>query len=245
MLNQNSIAIIGSRNATPYGKKYTAIFAKELARAGITIISGLAIGIDTIAHINSMNEIGKTIAILGSGFNNIYPKQNYYLYNQIIQNGGCVISEYPPESEVNKSNFPKRNRIISGISMGILIAEARYRSGTTITAKYAIKQNKAIFCIPNKLDEPTGYSTNQLIKNGANLVTSAQDILDFYNLQEENFQMEEKYKIVYQFIGELPISSNELSKITNLSISEVTEALCILEIEGFITLVSGSKYVRS
>lgn len=115
----------------------------------------MAVGIDTVSHIYSMKEQGKTIAVLGSGFNNIFPKENIYLYKQIIENGGCIVSEYPPDTKPYKQNFPRRNRIISGLSMGVLVIEARYRSGSTITARWAIKQKKEVFCIPNKLDEPT------------------------------------------------------------------------------------------
>ena len=246
LLNQTSIAIVGSRKATEYGKKYAAIFAKKLSKAGISIISGMATGIDSIAHIYSMKEEGKTIAVLGSGFNHIYPRENYYLYQKILQNGGCVITEYPSETEVDMANFPRRNRIISGLAMGILVVEARKRSGSTITAKYAIQQNKEVFCIPNKLGEKTGYSPNLLIKNGANLVTCPEDILEFYDIehQEKDNQITEKYQEIYKLIGELPISANEIAKLTNQTIAKITEALCILEIEGLIKHVPGNKYVR-
>ena len=206
----------------------------------------MATGIDSIAHIYSMKEAGKTIAVLGSGFDHIYPKENYYLYQKILQNGGCVITEYSPETEVDMANFPRRNRIISGLTLGVLVVEARKRSGSTITAKYAIQQNKEVFCIPNKLGEKTGYSSNLLIKNGANLVTCPEDILEFYDLEheEKNTQTIEKYQDTYELIGELPISANELAKLTNQTIAKITEALCMLEIEGLIKHVPGNKYVR-
>ena len=246
LLNQTSIAIVGSRKATEYGKKYAAVFAKKLAKAGISIVSGMATGIDSIAHIYSMKEEGKTIAVLGSGFDHIYPRENYYLYQKILQNGGCVITEYPPETEVDMANFPRRNRMISGLALGVLVVEARKRSGSTITAKYAIQQKKEVFCIPNKLGEKTGYSPNLLIKNGANLVTCPEDILEFYDLEheEKNTQTIEKYQDTYELIGELPISANELAKLTNQPISKTTEALCMLEIDGLIKHVPGNKYVR-
>ena len=246
LLNQTSIAIVGSRKATEYGKKYAAIFAKKLSKAGISIISGMATGIDSIAHIYSMKEEGKTIAVLGSGFNNIYPKENYYLYQKILENGGCVIAEYPPETEADMANFPRRNHIISGLAMGVLIVEARKRSGSTITAKYAIQQNKEVFCIPNKLGEKTGYSPNLLIKNGSNLVTCPEDILEFYDIeqQEKDNQITEKYQEIYELIGELPISANEISRLTDQPIAKTTEALCMLEIDGLIKHTPGNKYVR-
>lgn len=246
LLNQTSIAIVGSRKATEYGKKYAAIFAKKIAKAGISIISGMATGIDSIAHIYSMKEEGKTIAVLGSGFDHIYPRENYYLYQKIIQNGGCVITEYPPETEVDMANFPRRNRMISGLALGVLVVEARKRSGSTITAKYAIQQKKEVFCIPNKLGEKTGYSPNLLIKNGANLVTCPEDILEFYDIeqQEKDNQITEKYQEIYELIGELPISANEISRLTNQPIAKIAEALCMLEIDGLIKHTPGNKYVR-
>lgn len=246
LLNQNSIAIVGSRKATEYGKKQAQIFSKHIAKKGITVVSGMAVGIDSIAHIYSMEELGKTIAVLGSGFNNIFPKENYYLYQKILENDGCIISEYPPEEKVNMENFPRRNRIISGLSMGVLIVEARKLSGSTITARHAMKQKKEVFCIPNQIDKLTGCGTNELIKNGANLVTNPQDILDFYGFEiEENTPEKiEKYKEFYEVIGQLPISANEIARLTNKTISQTTESLCMLELEGVIKQVAGNKYVR-
>lgn len=277
LLNKEIIAIVGSRMATEYGKKCAKLFASELSKQGFTIISGLAVGIDTIAHIYSMEEVGKTIAVLGSGFNNIYPEENYYLYKKILENNGCVITEYPPETQKSKENFPKRNRIISGLSVGVLLVEARYGSGGAITAKHALKQGKNLFCIPNRIDEKTGYNTNLLIKQGANLVTCPQDIIDVYmeNIEENQTQKIEKntqkaeeyqqqnqhknqklnqqlnqeqntikYQEIYKYIGELPISMNELIKLTKKPITEISEALCILEIEGLIKNLPGNKYVR-
>lgn len=246
LLNQNSIAIVGCRKSTDYGEKYAARFAKSLSKKGLTIVSGLAVGIDTIAHIHSMKELGKTIAVLGCGFDNVHLKENYYLYNQILQNGGCIITEYPPEIEELSANFPRRNRIISGLSMGVLVVEAKARSGSTITAKFAIKQKKEVFCIPNRLGEKNGYSTNLLIKNGANLVTCPEDILAFYNInqKEDIVNLSQDLQSTYDFIGQLPISANELSRITNQPIAQITEKLCILEIDGFIKSVPGNKYVR-
>lgn len=245
LLNKDAIAIVGTRKPTPYGEKYAKVFAKEISESGICIVSGMAIGIDTIAHINSMKEIGKTIAVLGSGFNHIYPKENKYLYKKIIENGGCIITEYPPETEVSKSNFPLRNRIISGLSMGILVVEATYRSGTTITAKYALQQKKDIFCIPNRLDVSTGYSTNLLIKNGANLVMEPQDIIKYYTDEErytENIPKE--YQEIYELIGRLPISANEISKMTSKTISQVMQTLSMLELDGVIKSVGANKFIK-
>lgn len=245
LLNMPSIAIVGSRKATEYGKKYAGIFAKKIAKAGICIASGLAIGIDSTAHMHSMKEKGKTIAVLGSGFADIYPKENYYLYQKILENEGCVITEFPPETKANMANFPRRNRIISGLSMGVLVVEARKRSGSTITAHYALKQNKEVFCIPNRLGEKTGYSPNSLIKNGANLVTCPEDILEFYEEFKEDIEVSKEYQEIYDFIGDMPISANEIAKLTNKTIAEVTEGLCMLELDGIVINMPGNKYVRN
>lgn len=246
LLNNNAIAIVGSRKATEYGKKYAGYFAKELAKKGITIVSGLAAGIDSIAHIYSMKEQGKTIAVIGSGFKHITPKENYYLYKQIIENGGCIVSEYPIETKEEMENYPRRNRIISGLVMGVLVIEARYRSGSSITANLAIKQKKEVFCVPNKIDEKTGSGTNNLIKKGANLVTCPKDILNFYSLENlsKEIEMPKEYREVYELIGELPISANEIAKMTNKNIGKVAESLCMLEIEELIKQVGGNQYVR-
>ena len=246
LLKKDSIAIVGTRKCSKYGKECTQKFATLLAKENITIISGLALGIDTIAHYYSMQEIGKTIAVIGSGFNHIYPEENRYLAEQILQNGGCIVSEYPPEEPMNKAYFPKRNRIISGLAMGVLIVEGRYRSGSMITARYAIKQNKQVFCIPNKIDEPAGYIPNLLIQNGAYLVMKPQDILEFYGLLEEKEpqKVDSKYQDIYKTIGDFPISINEICKITNKPLEEVAEALCMLELEELIQNLPGNQYIR-
>lgn len=247
LLNRDAIAIVGTRNCTRYGEKYASKFAKELSKKGICIISGLARGIDSIAHIHSMEEEGKTIAVLGSGFDHIYPEGNQYLYQKIIENGGCVVSEYPPETPVDKAKFPKRNRIISGLAMGVLVIEARYRSGTSITAKYAISQQKEVFCIPHPLDTPTGYIPNLFIQQGAQLVTSGSDILQYYN-EDEKYQTQEmpqEYQQIYNLIGQLPISTNNIARMLNMEIAKVTQGLFMLELDGFIKQLPGNVYIRN
>lgn len=135
LLNNASIAIVGSRKCTSYGIKYAKEFASEISNNNITIISGLALGIDAVAHEFSKDSKGKTIAVVGCGLDKIYPEENKELFKQILENNGCIISEYPPGTEVNTKNFPRRNRIISGISMGVLVIEATCKSGSTITAR--------------------------------------------------------------------------------------------------------------
>ena len=177
LLNNKSIAIVGSRISTTYGEYYAAKFAKEISKKGITIISGLAKGIDGIAHQNSKQEKGKTIAVLGCGFNHVYPKENEELFNEIIDDGGCIVSQYSPDTDINLKEVPFRNRIISALSEGVLIVEARHRSGSGVTAKYAFEQNKKVFCLPNQIGVTTGVGTNNLIKKGAILVTNSNDII--------------------------------------------------------------------
>lgn len=183
LLKSTSIAIIGSRNASESGKLLAKKFATELSKIGITIISGLAKGIDSTAHYNSINNIGKTIAVLGCGFNNIFPKDNMSLYKEILKNDGLIISEYPPNIEAKSSYFIQRNRIISGLSQGVIIVEANHRSGTSTTVAHAKKQNKPIFSIPHELWTTNGVGTNRFIKNGAILLTETSQLLTFLKLK--------------------------------------------------------------
>ena len=156
LLNNISLAIVGSRDCSEYGIKYAKKFSKVISSNNITIISGLAIGIDTVAHETAKKCRGNTIAVLGGGLNKIFPKENERLFKEILENDGCIISEYGPNEEVDMKNFPKRNRIISGIATGILVVEAAYRSGSAITAKYGFEQNKKVFCIPRDIGISNG-----------------------------------------------------------------------------------------
>ncbi len=191
-----------------------------------------------------MKEEGKTIAVLASGLNNIYPSENKILAEKIIENGGAIISEWNIDEKVEMSRFPRRNRIISGLADLILVIEAKYRSGSTITARYGIKQKKEVACIPGNINEKNSYGTNKLIQEGANLVMSIQDILDIIG-EEENarIDMEERFKEVYENISTVPQNINEISKRVNKNISEVNEILFMLEIEGFIESLPGNKYI--
>lgn len=180
ILNQRNFAIVGSRKATQYGKKIAMQISKELAENGLNIVSGLAIGIDSYAHLGCLQvkDAGKTIAVLGSGLDVIYPKENRKLAEQIINSGGCIISEYPIGSKIEKNNFPQRNRIISGLSEGILVVEASPKSGALITAEFGAEQGKEVFAVPGDINKEQSEGCNLLIKDGANVVTSSQDIID-------------------------------------------------------------------
>ena len=184
ILNQKGIAIVGSRKCTNYGKEMAIKISEELSKNKINIISGLAIGIDSYAHFgnikiqNNKNEYGKTIAVLGSGIDQIYPKQNVELARKIIQTGGCIISEYPIGTMPKKEHFPQRKRIISGLSIGVVIVEAQEKSGALITADFAIEQGREVFAVPGDVNKKESVGSNQLIKDGAKMVTSIIDILE-------------------------------------------------------------------
>ena len=176
LLYQKGIAIVGARDATQYGKKIAYNLAKELSEQNIVIISGLAIGIDSYAHKGALEK--GTIAVLGSGIDNIYPKQNLELAREIIKNKGCIISEYPLGTKPERLHFPQRNRIISGLSDGVVVIEASKKSGALITAEFALEQGKEVFAVPGDINKKQSEGTNQLIKDGAILLTSATDILE-------------------------------------------------------------------
>lgn len=185
--NNKSIGIVGCREASEYGKSSAKYFAYHLAQKEINIISGLAKGVDSYAHIGAicaqkqehnsqMNNVGKTIAILGNGLDMIYPKENQYLAEKIIQNGGTILSEYPLGTKPDKMNFPARNRIISGMSQGILVVEAKEKSGTLITVDFALEQGREVFVVPGNINSINSAGTNKLIQQGAKLVTNYSEI---------------------------------------------------------------------
>lgn len=242
-------------------------FTKELVEQGLVIASGLAHGIDTIAHKTTLENKGKTIAILGNGFNNIFPEENTDLYNKIIEDGGLIISEYPPDVKAESTYFVKRNRIVSGISIGVLVIEAVYRSGTSITARLATEQGKKVFVLPHEIDDIHGVGTNNLIKKGAILVTSVKEIIDNFDFLKykeipknnskvnkkhktyvsrvneinigKNYNDNNKYKMLYKLIGERTLSINEICTKTKISLNEINNILFLLEVNGFIKKVAG------
>ena len=250
LLNKKSIAIVGSRDCTNYGAKYAERFAEQISKENICIVSGMAIGIDTCAHIGALKEKGNTIAVLGCGFDHIYPEENTELFNKIIENNGCVISEYPPEIEADLSKFPLRNRIISALSMGVLVVEAKHRSGSTVTARYAKEQEKKVFCIPGNIDLKTSVGTNRLIQGGAKLVINAEDILVEYGFPaetdetEQEISVEEEYLEIYNVLTHMPTNINIIAKKCNLDIPKVSQKLLMMEIKGYIKSSPGNEYVR-
>ena len=251
LLSYNKIiAIVGSRDCTEYGRKYANIFAKELSENGICIISGMALGIDTAAHYGAIQNIGKTIAVLGGGLEQIYPQENQWLYNQILQNGGCIISEYEDNKEAVLSTFPKRNRIISALADAVIVIEAKSRSGSKVTAKYAKEQGKNVYCIPMNLDSKNSSGIVDLIKNGAKIVTSTKQIIaDLYNENAKKYDKVEKLKVnipkeyeeIYNLLKEEQ-ARDEIAIKTNKKIEEINSILTIMELEGYIKQTAGNNF---
>ena len=176
ILNNKCLAIIGCRQLSDYGKKATKYFAYNLAKKKLTIVSGLAKGVDSYAHIGTLCAKANTIAVIGNGLDTIYPKENVYLANEILKNNGAIVSEYPLGTKPEKMNFPARNRIISGLSKGVLVVEAKQKSGTLLTVDFAIEQGRDVFVVPGNINSLNSVGTNDLIKQGAKPVTNYMDI---------------------------------------------------------------------
>lgn len=177
-INEETVAIVGSRNCTQYGRKCGNFFSYELARRNVNVVSGLAIGIDSVAHCAALNAKGRTYAIIGSGLDNIYPAQNIKLANTIIERGGAIITEHVIGTRPDRANFPRRNRIISGMADAVIVIEASEQSGSLITANYAINQGKEVWAVPGSIFSNESKGTNKLIIDGANVLTSMSDILN-------------------------------------------------------------------
>ena len=253
LLNKQSIAIVGSRDCTQYGYEQAKYFAKEIAKHNICIVSGMAIGIDSAAHIGAKSQLGKTIAVLGSGFNHIFPEENEELFHEILEECGCIISEYEPNVEPDSKHFPIRNRIISGLVDGVLVVEAKSKSGSGITARLTKEQNKKVYCIPSNIDSKNGVGTGRLIQEGAKLVLSPQDILIELGMniienkisEQKNIKVDKQYKAVYETLTRVPINVNEICKRTGKNIIEVNTTLTMLELEGLIKQVGANEFAKS
>ena len=245
--------MIGSRNNTQYGERMCKRFVKDLVDYNINIISGLAFGIDKIAHITALENLGKTIAVLPSGLNNIYPKQHNELAQKIIEHGGAIVSEYEENVKASSKSFLERNRIVAGLAIGTLVIEAGHRSGTSVTARLTTEQGKPTFCIPSSLENPKGITTNKLIQNGSKLVTKIDDILNSYpNIKFEKTHKKEQIENipkeledVYNVIEDIPQDINKIARKSGLSISEVSYKLMLLQLENLITELPGQRYIRN
>jgi DNA processing protein len=244
------LAVVGTRRATVYGREATRSLVAGLAASGVTIVSGLAYGIDTFAHRTALEAGGRTIAVLGSGVDIIYPAENRKLAGLITSNG-AVVSEYPLGTQPEGGNFPRRNRIISGLSLGVLVVEGSKRSGAMITADYAAEQGREIFAVPGNILSPKSAGPNQLIQQGAKLATTIGDILEELNLTMVTEQAEareiipdnETEAVLLEHLSAEPIHVDELGRATGLPISQVASALTLMELKGKIRQVGGMNYV--
>src|SRR3989339_1372368 len=234
-------AIVGTRKPTSYGIQITKKFTRELVEAGFIIVSGMALGIDTIAHEETIDNGGKTVAVLGSGINVIYPSSNYRLYHKIISTGGAVVSEFPPSQFVLKGLFISRNRIISGLSRGVLITEGGEFSGALITAKFAGIQGKDVFAIPSPINSQMAPAPNLLIKQGARMVTSTQDIFDEFEMkitpkrkEDIREKLNELEKLIFDILIKSPQTVDYLALKLHQTASEILNILSLMEINGII-----------
>lgn len=228
------------------------VFASQLCLNGLNIVSGLAKGIDSIAHKSTIEQKGKTIAVLGSGFHYIYPKENEKLFYEILEKDGLIISEYSPSVGVKSSNFPERNRIISGISMGVLVVEAAYRSGTSITANYAKNQGRKLYAIPSNIGNNKGVGTARLILNGAKIVINPKQIIEDLDMEykqykkqkvEENcIKIPEKFKKIYISLKDAEMTSDEISVKLDIPIYDVNAQLILMELEGYVSKNENGEY---
>lgn len=244
-----SIGIVGSRKATAYGKWACEKFTKELVNLGVTIVSGLATGIDSIAHKTVVENGGKTVGVLGNGIDKIYPKNNSELYKD-VSNNGLLISEFPLGTEPLSFNFPRRNRIIAGLSYGIIVIEAKEKSGSLITAHHALEQGKEIFALPGNINSIYSKGTNKLIKDGAKPLLSIDDIIEeIHDLQikvsntktsgiDFSILSEDEANII-RIIQDGPVHTDIIALKSGMDISNVVSILTILELKGYIKELSG------
>lgn len=240
LLEMPTIGIVGSRKVSSYGRGVTENLAGTLARAGIGIISGLALGVDSIAHISALNSGGKTIAVLPSGIKNIYPSSHRELAKKIIKTGGALVSEYEDSFRPRRESFIQRNRIIAGLADVLLVTEAAEKSGSLYTANFALEMGKTVFAVPGNINSPTSRGTNNLIKTGAIMVTDEQDIFAAMNISQKYTQTEiygdnEYESAVLKLIKNGTTSGDELYELSNLDVQIFQQTLTMLEIKGSIS----------
>ncbi|MDS1029101.1 DNA-processing protein DprA [Bacillota bacterium LX-D] len=246
-LKHNTIAIVGSRKATIYGQKMTEGIARDLGSQHFCIISGMARGIDTFAHLGALGAETATIAVLGCGLDIIYPPENKKLMGRIIEKG-AVISEFPLGVRPEPRNFPRRNRIISGLAQGVVVVEAAEKSGSLITADYALEQGKDVYAVPGSALSKYSKGTNHLIKQGAKLVESAADILEDYglcikSLTKEDVHLSQSEIKLVSLLSIEPIGLDELILASGFKPQEILSFMSILEIKGIIRQLPGQKYI--
>ena len=247
-----AIAVVGTRKCTQHGKQVTLDIAGKLAKLGITIVSGLAKGIDSWAHQAALENNGRTIAVLGTGMDkeSFYPLSNYELSEKIAKNG-AVISEYPIGTRGTQFTFPQRNRIVSGLSLGVIVVEAPEKSGALITATLAVEQNREVFAIPGSIYEKNSQGTNKLIKIGAKLVTDVDDVLEELNLshlikslKKKKYKSENKQEeIIISLLSAQPTHIDEVIKKSKLPSSAVNSTLMILELKNAIRNLGNNQFI--
>ncbi len=253
LLSQPQIAIVGSRNPSSSGLEIAFNFAKSLSQCGFTITSGLALGIDAASHRGALKANGYTLAVAGTGLDRVYPARHKDLATEIV-NTGAMISEFPPGTTAKANHFPRRNRIISGLCQGLLVVEAAKQSGSLITARMALEQNREVFAVPGSIYNPLARGCNALIREGAKLVETSQDILEElnqYNQQVDNLMpltMQSTLDLEQQTLLNLvqfsPTSVDTLVENANVSVEVISSMLLILELQGYIEATAGGYYSR-
>jgi DNA processing protein len=248
-----SVALVGTRRATAYGRQVAEEMAEGLSRNGVTIVSGLARGIDSMAHKTALQAGGRTLAVLACGLDMVYPPENLRLAQDIMEHG-ALISDYPPGTQPRSEYFPRRNRIMVGLSLGVLVVEGDVKSGAMITARQALDENREVFAVPGSIYTPTFRGTNWLIQNGhAKLVMSVQDILEELNLTMATTQLEAKEllpadateKRLLSCLSTEPIHIDEVRRASGLPIDTVSSVLAMLELKGMARQVGTMNYVRA
>jgi DNA processing protein len=245
-----SVAVVGTRRVTAYGRQIAEEVAVTLARNGVTVISGLARGVDAIAHQAALEAGGRSLAIMGNGVDRIYPPENRRLAEQIISRG-ALVSDYPPGTPPDASNFPPRNRIISGLSLAVVIVEAGDTSGALITASFAADQGREVFAVPGNITAPQSKGTNRLIFNGARPLLDPREVLEVLELTMVYQQQEARVILpsdaleaqLYAAIRNEPLHVDEICAQTNLAIEQVTSTLALMELKGMVRQVGGMQYV--
>ncbi len=244
------LAVVGTRRATVYGRQAAEEIAADLARSKITIVSGLARGIDSVAHQAALEAGGRSIAVFGCGLDIVYPGENADLARRIVEQG-ALISEYPLGTRPRADRFPRRNRIMSGLSLGVLVVEAGKTSGAMITAHLALEQNREVFAVPGSILSPASIGTNHLIQEGAKLVSSYTDILEELNLTEAAHQMEIKEAIpasetetmLLKQLGAEPVHIDEVCRNSGLPVSQVSSTLAMMELKGMVKQMGAMSFV--
>ncbi len=251
-VDDNAVAIVGTRKMTYYGREVAEKFSGELASYGITIVSGLARGIDTIAHKSALAVGGRTIAVIAGGLDNIYPPENIKLAKDIVNKGSAILSEYPLGYPALPTNFPSRNRIVSGLSKAVVVVEGYKKSGTLLTASNAAEQGRTVFAVPGQIYSPMSEAPHFLLQNGAKWAFSSKDILDELDLQvkvDKNAVLKvlpdtEEEKQIYEILAKGPLHLDEIVRITKADISNVSSTLMSMTLKGMVKEVGGGVYKK-